>query len=48
MDNEILSLISLNSILDFTPEKILNFIEYFGSAEKFLTADLSFLELHLV
>ena len=44
MDNETLSLISLNSILDFTPEKILNCIEYFGSAKNFLTADSSFLE----
>ena len=44
MDNEVLSLISLNSILDFTPEKILSFIEYFGSAKNFLTADSFFLE----
>ncbi len=44
MDNELLSLISLNSILEFTPEKILNFIEYFGSAKSFLTADPFFLK----
>lgn len=45
MDNELLSLISLNSILEFIPGKILNFIEYFGTAENFLTADTKFLEM---
>ena len=44
MDKELLSLIALNSILDCAPAKILSFIEYFGSAQNFLTADIGFLK----
>lgn len=44
MEKEVLALIALNSILDFTPKTILGFIDYFGSAQSFLTADIEFLK----
>ena len=40
MDDEKLSLISLNTIVELTPRKIISLINYFGSAKNIFVADV--------
>ena len=44
MDNEKLSVVALNTIADLIPKKLTSLINYFGSANSVLNADIKELE----
>jgi len=44
MDNEKLSIVALNTVVDLIPKKIISLINYFGSASNVLAADIADLE----
>lgn len=44
MDNEKLSVVSLNTVIDLVPKKIISLINYFGSANNVLHADIKELQ----
>ena len=44
MDNDKLSIVALNTIIDLVPKKIISLIKYFGSASNILTADIKDLQ----
>ena len=44
MDNERLSIISLNTIVELVPKKFISLVDYFGSANNIINADIKELE----